>query len=67
MSPQYGQQTPACSKWWWFKTTWKNTIHQHDPNMVLESKVSNSIMFHVMFRRFLSFDIPIVSKNMFLT
>jgi hypothetical protein len=67
MFPQYGQQTPTCSKRWWFKTTWKNTIHRHDLNMVSKSKVSISIMFRVMFWRFLSFDIPIVSKILFPT
>jgi hypothetical protein len=35
--------------------------------MVSDNKVSISIMFCVMFRGFLSFDIPIVSKNMFLS
>jgi hypothetical protein len=67
MSLQYGQQTFAYPKGLWFKTTWKNNVHRHDLSMLSDNKVFISIMFCVMFRGFLSFDIHAVSKNMFLT
>jgi hypothetical protein len=67
MFSQYGQQAFACSKRWWFKITWKNIVHKHDPNMVLKSKVFISIMFCVMFWTFLNFNISAVLKNIFFT